>query len=87
MSQWAWGILSAARVVENAKSYMDDHDTRGVDPRIIKLAKTHRNIQNAERVIEQLVPTTDMPQTVVVNGSMANKVLPPHMICSNGCEL
>ena len=77
MSQWAWGTLSAARVVENAKSYMDDHhDTRGVDPRVIKLAKTHRNIQNAERVIEQLVPTTDMPQTVVVNGSMVNKVLP-----------
>jgi len=78
LTSWAWGKSSAAGVVENACAYLDEHGRKGVDERIVKLARTRQNPQNAERIVEQLLPLGDMCKPMRVDDSVIECVLPPY---------
>ena len=76
LRSWSWGQASAAEVIRSAHRHVQDVG-RQADARITRLAKTFYSIQNAERAVENVVPTEELPQTISIADSQIDCVLPP----------
>ena len=78
ITNWAWGNCSASEVVRSAQAYVEDHGTRGIDNDVLRLSKTSTNMQNAERVLESILPSDGLIAPVDVPDSSISLVLPPY---------
>ena len=78
LSDWAWGKKSASDVVRDAYASSLDHQNDRLDKRIQRLANTRPNLQNAERVMESILPLQGMMEPHHVPQSSVEWVLLPH---------
>eukprot|EP00974_Lingulodinium_polyedra_P030812 2966021-Lingulodinium_polyedra.AAC.1 len=74
---WAWGKKSAPEVVRDAEAVVQDQGARNVDPRILRLAKSAANMQNAQRVLESMLPDRGLPEATLIEDSSVQLVLEP----------
>ena len=77
LSKWSWGQCSATEVVRSAQAFVADNGSRNIDDKIRRLAKTAANINNAERVVESVLPLDGMVSTIDIPDSSIQMVLPP----------
>ena len=90
LSSWAWGQKTAADVVRDAKSALEDIGREVADPQLRRLARCSVNLGNAERVVESVLPDAGLCHPVHVEDSLIEWVLQPHRvdsICILGCLL
>lgn len=80
LSSWAWGRIAAADVVRNAESAVRDGGAAIADSRVSRLARGVHNLGNAERLVEAVLPVTDLCEPVVVPDSSIQCVLLPHLV-------
>ena len=77
LSDWAWGKKSAIGIVNDASAYCETHRNSRTDARIKRLAATKSNPQNAERVVESIVPVDTAFQPHEIKDSSVQWVLLP----------
>lgn len=77
LNGWAWGNVPASEMVREAHAYVQDHGRQQVDTNIMKLARTHSSMQNAERVVESILPLDGMPEPMRLADSIIDSVLLP----------
>eukprot|EP00974_Lingulodinium_polyedra_P050053 4813753-Lingulodinium_polyedra.AAC.2 len=80
MLEWAWGKASASDVVRRAHAFVEDIGSRGVDERVLRLARTASNLGNAERVVSSVAPLDGMPDPIEIPGSSVQWVLEPFVL-------
>ena len=71
--KWAWGGISAADVVRSAEAFKRDGNK---DPAVDRILKGSRSIQNAERAVENLLPS-DLVESVKLAASAVHEYVPP----------
>lgn len=76
---WARGTKTASEVVRDAQAAAQDSRPRDLDPRIVRLARSHNNLGNAERLVEQLAQGAMLPPVPCqVPDSLVEWVLSPY---------
>ena len=80
LSSWAWGQKTAADVVRDARSALEDIGREVVDPQLRRLARCSVNLGNAERVVESVLPDAGLCHPVHVEDSLIEWVLQPHRV-------
>ena len=77
LNGWAWGNVPASELVREAHAYVHDHGQQKVDSSIMRLARAHSSIQNAERVVEGILPLEGMPEPIRLADSIIDTILLP----------
>ena len=78
LSEWAWGKCAAVDLVRRAHAHVGDHGARGLDERLLRLARTFTNMANAERVVESILPLEGVCDPSEIPASLIQWILPPY---------
>ena len=80
LRSYCWGSIAAAQVVRNADAKVQGDSRRNLRPDrcIQRLANSIRNLGNAERLVNSLMPQSLFPQRLAVPDSLIEIVMPPY---------
>ena len=82
LRSYCWGSIAAAQIVRNADAKVQGDSRRNLRPDrcIQRLANSIRNLGNAERLVNSLMPQSLFPQRLAVPDSLIEIVMPPYDI-------
>lgn len=74
LQEWAWGTIFASSLVRKADAKVKGGDTS--NPHVCRLAKSVGCVQNAERIVESIIPTSRFPPLQTWAGTVKDGILP-----------